>query len=194
MLNKNEPMAFNFTRQEFTLRPIAVCLAIMTFFSGALIAQNSGAIIETNDYERAHSKYADGAYEEAHYYFTKAIEADPKDVGAHFYRGHTNIILKAYADAIQDFSNVIKISPDDSHAYFSRGNVRMEVGEFSAAISDYSKTIEIDNKFAEAYYQRALCKYEIYEKSAILCDDLHQAAALGYGHADLLIVEYCTIK
>ena len=49
-------------------------------------------------------------------YFTKAIDLDPKNADAYYYRGLAHAQLKHTADARADFQQVITLAPDSSEA------------------------------------------------------------------------------
>ncbi|MBK9631974.1 MAG: tetratricopeptide repeat protein [Saprospiraceae bacterium] len=53
--------------------------------------------------------------------FAKAIEIDPTDSKAYYYRGLPKDDLEDYGGAVLDFTKAIEIDPTDSKAYYNRG-------------------------------------------------------------------------
>ncbi len=62
-----------------------------------------------------------GDYQGAIDDFTKAIEINPKLVGAYYNRAIARHQLQNYQRAIADFTKVIQINPKDAKAYKERG-------------------------------------------------------------------------
>ncbi|MCX6233845.1 MAG: tetratricopeptide repeat protein [Bacteroidetes bacterium] len=110
-----------------------------------------------------------GKYGDAIEALGKAIEINPKDADAYFYRGLAKSNMQDYEGAISDYSSAIEIDPKDVKAYFYRGYVKSEMQDYHGAISDYSSAIEIDPKDAEAFFHRGYAKSEIQDyKGAVL--------------------------
>jgi tetratricopeptide (TPR) repeat protein len=81
----------------------------------------------------------------------KAIELDPEDVAAYYWRGLAYEKLGNYIQAINDYSKIIEINPKYEaksrqlfHAYRNRGRAYTKLGDYLEAIKDSEKAIELD--------------------------------------------------
>jgi len=105
---------------------------------------------------------ANTEYEKAIEDFTKAIDLDPKDAGAYYYRGVCYYKMNGnysnageYDKSISDFAKAIELDPRNALAYNKRGASYYKKDEFDKAISDCTRAIELNANFAEAYSYRA---------------------------------------
>ncbi len=110
-------------------------------------------------------------------YYTKAIELDPKDTYAYFYRGGAYNNLGEYQKAIADCTKIIELNPKDTHAYNNRGIAYNKLAEYQKAIDDYTKAIELDPKDAYVYYYRGGA-YAHQGLPTVACSDYYQAGIL----------------
>ncbi len=78
------------------------------------------------------------------YYYSKAIELDPKNDSFYYYRASVKVELKDYRGAVEDFSKAIKIEPNNSSYYTESAANKFELEDYRGAIEDYSKAIELD--------------------------------------------------
>jgi len=88
----------------------------------------------------------------------KAIEMDPKNDAAYYYRGNVHAARGDFDSAIADYDVAINLDPKNENAYYYRGLARINKGDFDNAIADYTRYIEFDPKLAEAYHNRALAR------------------------------------
>jgi tetratricopeptide (TPR) repeat protein len=90
----------------------------------------------------------------------KAIEMDPKNGAAYYYRGNVHSAKGDFRKAIDDYDVAIKLDPKNDNAYYNRGLARINNGDFDQAITDYTRYIELDPNLAEAYHNRALARFK----------------------------------
>jgi tetratricopeptide (TPR) repeat protein len=100
----------------------------------------------------------------------KAIELDPKNGAAYYYRGNVHLAKGDFDRAIADYAVAITLDPKDENSYYYRGLARINKGDFDNAIADYTKYIELDPKLAEAYHNRALAKFKKQDYGAAIID------------------------
>ena len=113
---------------------------------------------EGKDYFRA--QQADKAIES----FTKAIQANPKEQEAYFFRGATYSAIGQFSQAVEDYTKTIELNSQHGEAYWSRGycyaNMRMD----DKAIADYMMSLKLGTKMealvyelrAGAYYRKGM--------------------------------------
>ena len=123
-----------------------------------------------------------GKYKEAIELLDKAIEKDPKYLGAYINRGADKSALKDYKGAIEDYKNVLQIDPKNTLALFNIGNNYKRLDDFKTAVEYYDKAFdtkggqtiyfdltpndfidlsEFDVPGHEIYYERGIAYYNI---------------------------------
>jgi tetratricopeptide (TPR) repeat protein len=112
----------------------------------------TGCAERTTDYfYRGGAYYHKAEYDAAIFYFSKAIEINPKDAKAYNNRGIAYYNKGEYDRAISDYTKAIEINPGYAMAYINRGVSYNNKGEYERAISDYTKAIEINPRYAATY-------------------------------------------
>ena len=110
----------------------------------------------------AHSDYIRGTeharireYEEAIWFYSKAIEIEPRYKDAYYGRALAYVQRREYDRAILDFSRVIALAPNLS-AYVGRAMARYQKGHYEQVIRDCDKVIRIRPGYAKAYSLKGL--------------------------------------
>ena len=109
-----------------------------------------------NSYCQSAGKYSLSGYEafkSKHFpvaidYYSIAIELDPKNADAYFYRGYSKANLEDYRGAILDFNKAIKLDPQNGYAYYKRGFSKLTLKDYAGAILDYTKAIGCYKRFS----------------------------------------------
>ena len=100
---------------------------------------------------------------------TQAIEQNPNNAYAYFWRGEAYMERDEFDHAILDLTQAIQLEPDYIDAYIVRGNAYVLKGDYDNAINDYIKTTDLDptnfvgynnlgavyNRLANAYLDKA---------------------------------------
>jgi tetratricopeptide (TPR) repeat protein len=102
----------------------------------------------------------EGQYDRAISYFNKAIDMEPRSVGAYRYRGIAYAEKGQYDKAISNYNMAIRLSPNNAYTYFLRGIAYFKGGHYDVAIYNYDEAIKITPNFTEAYYNRGLAYKE----------------------------------
>ncbi|MEK6551225.1 MAG: tetratricopeptide repeat protein [Pseudomonadota bacterium] len=90
--------------------------------------------------------------------YTRALEIDPRHVGAYINRG---IAKRAKGDldgAMADYNRALEIDPRHVGAYINRGFAKMHKGDLDGAIADYNHALKLDPRHVKAYYNRGNAK------------------------------------
>lgn len=94
--------------------------------------------------------------------FTQAIEIEPENLDAYFYRGLAKYSLGDYNGAVLDYTKVLFYKPD-ADTYYNRGNAKFALDDFLGAKEDYTKALEIDSDLFDAIYNLALTNFYLGE-------------------------------
>ncbi len=168
-------MLGNFGRTA--LKGIIPKIGIIVFF---LIIRNVWAQSPDNEiFKKAKTYYNAKKYKEAISGFTKAIQINPNNAIAYYWRGNANHRTGKIVPAVSDYLKALQIAPDYAGPYMGRGAVYLHKNKIEAALADFNKAIELNPKFAEAYFDRALVYFikKEYNKSWA---DVHKAGLLGW--------------
>ena len=140
--------------------------------------------------QKGFAKGESGDFKTAIAFYNKAIEMDPVNGEAYYYRGIAKKEIDDRSGAKADFkkavtfyNKAIETDPKNAITYLGRGNAEYELANYSKAVEDYSKTIEIDSSIAVAYFNRALTAFILGEKYNC-CADLQKAGGMGYNTSD----------
>jgi tetratricopeptide (TPR) repeat protein len=93
--------------------------------------------------DRAYAKIELQDYKGAIAAYTKAIEIDPRNAVAYFYREILKIEILDRVGALVNFTKTIEIEPTNSIAYSYRGRVKILLRDIQGAIDDFTKSVEI---------------------------------------------------
>jgi tetratricopeptide (TPR) repeat protein len=75
--------------------------------------------------------------------FRKAVECDPTNTDALFYRGNLLIDQGKYQLAAAEYTRVIELIPDGGSAYFNRAICHQELGDDEAAKRDFATAADL---------------------------------------------------
>jgi len=103
-----------------------------------------------NEYQEGKKLYSAKKYQDAIYYFDRAIESGFERYYNEIYelRAISLQTLQFDLDAIEDFNKAISLAPEDANLFFMRGLSRGATGDFIGSIFDYKEAIrlsKIDN-------------------------------------------------
>ena len=101
--------------------------------------------------------------------YTQAIELEPDNLDAYFYRAIAKNNLGNFRGAIVDYSKIIVEEPD-ADTYYNRGNSRYSIKDFKGAKEDYAKAFMLDENFIDALYSLACVKMDLEEYDDALKD------------------------
>ena len=96
----------------------------------------------------------EGKFNQALDKLNQAIETNPKNHEALFWRARTFILMKQYDDAVADLNDVVKLNPRYSPAYDTLGWVLLDRKEYDLSLSNLNKSIELKPENGWAYYMR----------------------------------------
>ncbi|KGG17189.1 tetratricopeptide repeat protein [Prochlorococcus sp. MIT 0602] len=119
--------------------------------------------------------------------FNKAIEIDPNNALAYYFRGYAKYYeLEVYSGAISDYSKAIEIDPSNSNFYTARGFSKQAIKDSIGATNDFFKALEINPRNADAYYGRGIAQ-QLYNKEGAI-EDYSKAIEIDTNHADAYLM------
>ncbi|MCD6404569.1 MAG: tetratricopeptide repeat protein [Planctomycetes bacterium] len=106
-------------------------------------------------HEEARTHYAQGHYELAVAFYTKAIEANPSEGVYWRNRALAYNVLGKYDLAIADATKAIALKPDFAEAYSARGHAYAGQSKYDQAIDDLTESIRLKGDNAMSYLVRS---------------------------------------
>ena len=128
-------------------------------------------------YRKAAAHFRADHFEEALLDFNKAVELDPTNADALFYRIMTLSKLDPRSEPVRDWDRIIDVAPRYKLIYviyLLRANYRAGRGQFDGSIEDINKALEFTPNDGNSYHLRSFCylmkgnrnaAYEDYKKS-----------------------------
>jgi tetratricopeptide (TPR) repeat protein len=144
------------------MRGLYLPAAVMVVFIGLCVRPVWGESAEEWN-SKGKEAYRAQKYEEAHKYYSKALEIDPKMQKALFNRALNSYRLKKYGETRSDLAAVLAIDPKDHEAIFYIGLTYFGEGKYKQAFDQFEKAAEIERlplyllNCAAARYN--ICKY-----------------------------------
>lgn len=104
-------------------------------------------------------------------FYTKAIEANPKDAEMYSLRGDAYSGNGNYQKALADQTQAIRINPNYASAYTSRATIRLaQQKDSQAALTDLNKALSLDPSQDKAYFFRAIIRIQQKDQQRALSD------------------------
>jgi tetratricopeptide (TPR) repeat protein len=136
-----------------------------------------------------HSLYRKKIYRKSLHEFDQAIELDPNNYRAYFWRGRVYIKVNRLKKAAVDFQMVIKLKPDFAEAYDNLGWLHMQFEEYDESINYLSKSLELKPNEGWTYYTRGRCYYQKGDLQKAL-KNIKTSCNLGYPRGCQAYEEY----
>jgi len=121
---------------------------------GRSLAQNERAFSAVRWFDKGLGYLYKRYYHGAVVACTKAVESDPQNAYAYYYRGYAYKATGQTALAVTDYTKALLLDPRFAAAYLDRGNLYDDTGRYDLAIADYNQTILLDPQYALAYCNR----------------------------------------
>lgn len=119
------------------------------------------------------------SYSEALVELNKALEIDPKNAEAYYWRGRTLVNLGKPDLGEEDFRIAVTLKPDYGEAYDQLGWLASRQGKVEEAIGHLNRSVELKPENAWAYYHRSRLFFDKGEVASAL-KDAEEACRLGY--------------
>lgn len=104
-------------------------------------------------YARALVPFNNGQWDQAYRLFNQAVEADPSDALALYYRGLTQARRRMLAPAIQDMEHALQLEPALPHVALDLGIANFDAGQYAVAKTWLQRAHEQPaDRFTAAYF------------------------------------------
>jgi tetratricopeptide (TPR) repeat protein len=123
--------------------------------------------------------YRQKSYKEALAELDKAIEIDPRNAEAFYWRGRTLVNLGRVDQGVDDFKAAVKFKPDYAEAYDNLGWLASKQGQVDEGIAYLTKSIEFKPENAWAFYNRSRLLFSKGDVASAM-RDAEKACGLGY--------------
>jgi tetratricopeptide (TPR) repeat protein len=122
--------------------------------------------------------------------YGKAIEIDPKQLGAWYGKGNALYRLGKYEEALNAYDRAIELDPQYVDAWYSKGAALYSLDKYEEAIQAWNKTIELDPQYVDAWVGKGAAiddqgKHEdavMYYNKAIEIDPQYAGAWFNKGY------------
>ena len=127
-----------------------IIMRILSYFLiGTIFLSSCGLNHDKSDrlVEEGITKLYSSEFEEAERLFTEAIEYNPENFEAYYYRGNCKANKRKYQEAIEDFSVAIKYNSGYAQAFANRGQMKFYLNDQEAACEDWkiAESLGMDN-------------------------------------------------
>ena len=139
-----------------------------------------------HDYLNEADKFSEKKkHKEAIKLLNKAVQKDPKYLGAYINRGADKPALGDYKGATEDYKNVLQIDPKNTMALFNIGNNYKRLDDFKTAVEYYDKAF--DTKGGQTLYLD-LTPNDFIDSSEfdVLGHEIHYERGIAYYNIDSL--------
>jgi tetratricopeptide (TPR) repeat protein len=119
------------------------------------------------------------SYTEALEELNKAVDLDPRNAEAYYWRGRTLVNLGRLDQGVEDFKAAVRFKPGYSEAYDHLGWLAAKQGQVNEAIAYLTKSIEFKPENAWAFYNRSRLFFDKGDVSTAI-KDAEKACGLGY--------------
>ena len=117
--------------------------------------KNKQARLAKKHVRKGYDHYKESRFKKAEEELSQAIEIDPENAEAYFWRARTFIRMGQYNDAIGDLREVVDLNPRYSPAYDNLGWLFMRRNEYDESLSHLNKSIELKPDNGWAHYMRS---------------------------------------
>ncbi len=90
---------------------------------------------------------------------TRAIETEPANARAYFFRGALHEEQKRHAEALADFDACLKIDPKHAEAYNHRGSEQFKLGKVKESLADFDKFLALRPAEKNGHWKRGISLY-----------------------------------
>jgi len=101
-------------------------------------------------FKKGEAEYYSKKYQEAVTDFDKALETDPTNKAAHYYKAMCESYLGDNKTAIEEFTIVIDADPKNADAFINRGRCKQKIGDKESACEDWNKAKDLGDVDARA--------------------------------------------
>lgn len=118
----------------------------------------------------AYFYYVNYFFDQAAYYYSKALAIDPQSFDNLKMRGTSYVNTTNIEKGIADLTQAISLKPDDTECYLLRANTLSKINRFAEALPDYDFYINKNKENSDAYAFRAMAYFALQNTAKALED------------------------
>jgi len=141
--------------------------------------KNQQARLAKKHVRKGYDHYKENRLKQAREELSRAIEIDPENAEAFFWRARTFIRMGQYNDAIGDLREVVDLNPRYSPAYDNLGWLFMRRNKYDESLAHLNKSIELQPDNGWAHYMRSRIFFKKGDLQKAL-ESARTACKLGY--------------
>ena len=103
-----------------------------------------------SSFQKGEGEYYSKKYQEAVTDFDKALETEPANKAAHYYKAMCESYLGDNKTAVEEFTLVIDADAKNADALINRGRCKQKLGDKDGACEDWNKAKELGDVDARA--------------------------------------------
>ena len=155
---------------------------IIEEFDKAFQPKNKQNRLAQKHVRRGYELYKKNRFSKARQELDRAIEMNPQNPEAYFWRARTLIKMVKYDQAVKDLEKVIDLKPAYSPAYDNLGWLLMLSNRYPESLSYLNRSIELKPENGWAYYMRGRVFFEMGDLNQAL-ENAKTACKMGYKDA-----------
>ena len=124
------------TSRIMFLLGVAAIVAVISMGCAKKAPQDANKLIQDGI-----QAYKQGDYQKAMDTFNQAVDADPKNAEAHFFKGNCLALLGKKQEAIAEYDKSIQLAPNVPQPYYNEGNAYASLGKDKEALDAFDKAI-----------------------------------------------------
>ena len=128
---------------------------------------------------KGYDHYKENRFKLAKEELSRAIEINPENAEAYFWRARTSIRMGQYSEAIGDLREVVDLNPSYSPAYDNLGWLFMRRNKYDESLTHLNKSIELKPDNGWAHYMRSRVFFKKGELQKAI-ESAKTACKLGY--------------
>ena len=141
--------------------------------------KNQQARIAKKHVREGYDHYKENRFKKARDELSQAIEIEPENAEAYFWRARTFIRMGQYDEAIGDLKTVVDLNPNSSPAYDNLGWLFMRRNKYDQSLTYLNKSIELKPDNAWAHHMRSRIFFKKGDLQKAL-ENAKTACELGY--------------
>lgn len=128
----------------------------------AAVAANDSDASSTRDHTAlGHALLRAGDEPGALKQFRRAVQEQPQDFWANYYRGRCAYRLGLFDEALSAFSVCVALAPDQAECFYNRAVTLTALNLRGAALNDYDRAVRLDPKLSAAVQNRAALREQL---------------------------------
>jgi tetratricopeptide (TPR) repeat protein len=135
--------------------------------------------------QKAHKFYSDKKFEDAIYWYSRAVAEDDRDPDLYSERAVAYFHNKQLKESLADMDRSQELEPKNAYRYSSRAYIKDAMGDVNGAVEDYRVAVKLDPEDAIAHNNLGMLEEKLgyHNKAKTLLNFADDLAKNDPGHA-----------